>query len=582
MAGLVGGLDPLARRGEAEVAGQPGHRRRDAVRPGVLRQVGDEGAVQLEPCHRQSAQVGQRGVAGAEVVDEHADTEGGEVAQLGLGDGVAGDEGPLEQFHGEPVGGQSAAVQVPGHRRRERPVEAAGGGVDGDAGAGVAGEEAERLLQDEAVDQADEAAVLRDVEELLGQQQPASGVRPADQGLEPRPVAVAQVDDGLVVHAQLALRQGSSQVVLHGEPAVGAFAQGVGEDAAARPAGGLGGVEGGVGVAQDGPGVHHSSRTPTARGHGQVDEDETGARRAPDLLGTVRPVDADRGRQAARDAVRHVHGLRLVGQAGEDDEELVVPDPGERVPSAQADGQPLCGRRQHLVAHLDPEAVVDDAEPVEVAGDDAQPGAVSSASRGEPVGEVGHGPGPVPQPGQRVATGPGTRAPGAGAGRGHVHQQHVARAAGVAQGHQHGAVLVLPVGPADEGPGQDVLGAGEEVLDEAVDGQRLLDGPGRREELTELAAARVEGELRDEGVARLQDEAVQVADGEARRRGQHGARDVEPFLRSRVGPGPGGLLVLLHGVPLTLDPTVESSRRSCASSVPPAGLRHNPPAHPPR
>ncbi len=163
-----------------------------------------------------------------------------------------------------------------------------------------------------------------------------------------------------------------------------------------------------------------------------------------------------------------------------------------------------------------------------------------------------------------------------------MHQQHVARAAGVAQGHHHGAVLVLPVGPADEGPGQDVLGAGEEVLDEAVDGQRLLDGPGRREELTELAAARVEGELRDEGVARLQDEAVQVADGEARRRGQQGARDVEPFLRSRVGPGPGGLLVLLHGVPLTLDPTVGSSRRSCASSVPPAGLRHNPPAHPPR
>ena len=42
----------------------------------AVRQVADEGAVDLEDVHRQFLEVGERGVAGAEIVNGEADTEG--------------------------------------------------------------------------------------------------------------------------------------------------------------------------------------------------------------------------------------------------------------------------------------------------------------------------------------------------------------------------------------------------------------------------------------------------------------------------------------------------------------------------
>ncbi len=174
---------------------------------------------------------------------------------------------------------------------------------------------------------------------------------------------------------------------------------------------------------------------------------------------------------------------------------------------------------------------------------------------------------------QRVATGPGTRAPGAGAGQARLHQQHVARAAGVAQGPS----ATVRAGPArragGRGPRSRTCSApARRSLDEAVDGQRLLDGPGRREELTELAAARSRASCATRASpASRRGRAGRRRRGPSSRSARRARRRAFPAVPRRTRPR-GAPRPAARRNPHPVDPTVESSRRSCASSVPPAGF----------
>ena len=78
--GLFGGLDTFGGHAEAEGSRQRNDRFHDGIALGLLRQARDEGAVDLQYVDRESAEVGKRGVAGAEIVDGKAHAERGQGA----------------------------------------------------------------------------------------------------------------------------------------------------------------------------------------------------------------------------------------------------------------------------------------------------------------------------------------------------------------------------------------------------------------------------------------------------------------------------------------------------------------------
>ena len=125
-AGLALGLDALGHHGQAEVMGQVDDPRGDAtvVGMGVAPEPLHEGPVDLHDVHGQPSEVGQRGVAGAEVVDGDEHPHGPQAVQLPQGVGVLGQDGRLGQLQHEAVrrgcdgDAGPARPRRPGHRPR--------------------------------------------------------------------------------------------------------------------------------------------------------------------------------------------------------------------------------------------------------------------------------------------------------------------------------------------------------------------------------------------------------------------------------------------------------------------------------
>jgi hypothetical protein len=82
---LFFGLDAFGHDRQVEVLGQVEHGVADRRVLGRARQVLDEGAVDLQHRDREALQVGQRGIAGAEVVDRDARVALGHLGEDGLG-----------------------------------------------------------------------------------------------------------------------------------------------------------------------------------------------------------------------------------------------------------------------------------------------------------------------------------------------------------------------------------------------------------------------------------------------------------------------------------------------------------------
>src|SRR5262249_32303319 len=104
---LVDRLDTLRRRGHAERAGDADHRLYDDDVLVAFAQIRDERAIDLDLVERKAAQVAQRRVAGAEVVERNADTERLELVQDRQRVLAILHEDPLGDFELEPARCQS-------------------------------------------------------------------------------------------------------------------------------------------------------------------------------------------------------------------------------------------------------------------------------------------------------------------------------------------------------------------------------------------------------------------------------------------------------------------------------------------
>src|SRR5690606_31868983 len=196
-------LDAHLRDVQAGGLGQAGDGLDDGQVVGVVGQAGDEAAVEFEHVDGQALEVGQRGVAGAEVVQGDRDAESAQAGEGLGGDVDVGEQGAFGQLHAQARGGKAA-----GGERVLDVVDQAGlgelarGQVDAQPGCGAAGRGGPLLrlpaglVQHPAPDRQDQAAAFDDVDEFAGRADAAFAVVPAQQRFGRDPAAAGQVDFG--------------------------------------------------------------------------------------------------------------------------------------------------------------------------------------------------------------------------------------------------------------------------------------------------------------------------------------------------------------------------------------------------
>ena len=197
----------------------------------------------------------------------------------------------------------------------------------------------------------DQPGVLGERDEHVGADEPAPRVVPAHERLDAGDETGADRGLRLVVDDELALLERAAQLAGERQPrgAVGLLRAVVGLDAGA-PA--LGDVHGDVGAAQE--------RVDVAAVVGRD-------RHADARLGAHDdPVDVDRLRDVPAQRLRKADRLHRVGDAREDDRELVAAEAGYRVARARRRGDALGDLAQEQVAVQVPERVVDLLEVVEI------------------------------------------------------------------------------------------------------------------------------------------------------------------------------------------------------------------------
>ena len=172
---------------------------------GVGRQIGDEGAVDLEKVDRKTLQVAQRRVAGAEIVDRHPHAHALEGSQGR--DIVVGmvHQDAFGQFQFQARGLEAGfGEQSPHQAGQVALVELAGRQIDRHAQPGPAvlmqlADFADGGAQHPLAQRQHQAAVLGDRDEAGRRQQPEFGVIPADQRLGAGDGVGAKIPFGLVI-----------------------------------------------------------------------------------------------------------------------------------------------------------------------------------------------------------------------------------------------------------------------------------------------------------------------------------------------------------------------------------------------
>ena len=169
-----------------------------------LGDVVDEAAVDLDLVERETLQVAQRGIAGAEIVERDAHPDGAKLVQDGERGLVVADQHRLGDLQFEPArrqagGGkrgqdlqrEGAAPELD-RRNVDREADIVGPGRGLRAGRG----------QHPFAELIDQAGVFRDRNELGGRDHAAFGVAPAQQRFAAGDAVVAKADAGLVVNLE--------------------------------------------------------------------------------------------------------------------------------------------------------------------------------------------------------------------------------------------------------------------------------------------------------------------------------------------------------------------------------------------
>eukprot|EP01136_Pigoraptor_vietnamica_P033089 Opistho-1_new@95611 len=332
------------------------HRLRDAGIALVTRQALDEAAVDLELLDRKALQVAEARIAGAEIVDRELHAEPVERTQALQGLVGVADQDRLGQLELEPGRRQFGlgqhrrhAVDEVGllelqrrhvHRHHHRAALCT-------PQRGLA----HRLAQHPVTQRDDEAALLRDRNELARRDVAEVGISPAQQRLGTDHRARGDVDLRLVVQPEVAAlqRQAHRVVQLHARQQVDVHLRLV--EAEAGTAALLHAVHRGVGVLDQ---VVH--RLAVVRVH--RDADARGDAEA-------HALERERLPQHLEHAPRNGLGTARIGLV-QQHHELVATEPRHGVDLAQAGLQPLGHLDEHAVAEHVTERVVDLLEAVEV------------------------------------------------------------------------------------------------------------------------------------------------------------------------------------------------------------------------
>ena len=314
----------------------------------------DEAAVDLDRREAGAAEIAERRIAGAEVVEAEPYAEVQDALQhLGRAEPLV-HEHALGHFQFEAFGRQAGLRQRLGHGGDEIGIlELIGRDVDRDAD--VAGP-ARRLLaggaQYPGTDRADQPGLFGQRDELDRRDAAELRAVPAEQCLEAGELAGVRVDDGLVGEVHLALLERAAQRHLEHAALLGLGVElgliGV-EDAAAdilRP------VEREVGGADQ-----HLRGAAVARADGEADRGADMERVLVDLVGARQRLD-----HAVRDAL----DVAGVGRIGDHHRELVATEATAGQAILHHLPQPLGDADEQPIADQMAERVVDRLEAVEV------------------------------------------------------------------------------------------------------------------------------------------------------------------------------------------------------------------------
>ena len=386
------GLDALGHRLDAQHPAHRDHQPRQRTDPVA---ACDEGAVDLQRADRAALQIGEVGVAGAEVVDRQPEAHVGELVQRPVGGLV------LAEHH------RLGDLQLDLLRVAAGVAHDARDGVDQAWIAELARRQVHRdaqppsqrlpqhllargLLQHHRADRADQAGLLAQADEHIRRDQAAARMAPAHQRLGAHQTAAADLHPRLVVHLELVALDGHPQILLELDALAGQTHQLRGEPAHAVAAGLLGAVERQVGIAQQRVDVMAVAR------------EAADAHRGRDLH--LQPTDhhgaAQLGLQPAHQlagapldvavAVRHQH------------QELVAAQPCDQVVGVQRGIQALRDLHQQPVADVMAERVVDRLEAVQV-DEDQRRLAAAGVQAVEALLEVARDEAAVGQAGEGVA-----------------------------------------------------------------------------------------------------------------------------------------------------------------------------------
>ncbi len=342
---------------EAEVVAEVDRRADDDQVTLVAQHRRDERAVDLQLVDRHLAQVGERRVAGAEVVDRQVHPELAEAADgrqraVGIGHEHALGDLELQGIGRQRVGGQQPldplgkiAVEQIAHRQVDRDREIA-------AVAAPAGALGDRALEHVAGERADQPGLLDRGHERPRSDQPMVGMLPAHEALGAAHRALADVDDRLEVDDDLVGGERVADVGQHAQPPhrvlilLGAVDLEIGLRV-------LGGVHRDVGAPQQ------SVRVLAVGGEARH------ADAGPDLQRELveRERRADAPQQPGQRRVEHG---RIVGLLGQQDPELVTAEPRDEAALADRLDQPRAEVAQQQVTVVVTERVVDLLEAIEV------------------------------------------------------------------------------------------------------------------------------------------------------------------------------------------------------------------------
>ena len=244
------------------------------------------------------------------------------------------------------------------------------------------------LLSNPAVDLDDRAHLLRDGDEVPGEEKTTLRMLPANQGFEPGNAAVAEGHDRLVVDPKLTSGQRSPQVVLEAQRRHNLLVHLIVEDREAVAAHGLGSIHGGVGVAQQ---VLWAlvARVPQRDADADAGEDFVA-------------VEVEGDAELVLNAFRSCRRSTSVRNIFHHDHELVASEARDGITGAAGFFDPLRNGSQELVSGEMAEAVVDVLEPVEVEEKDGEAVLRVPFGASEGVTKSVHQHGAVRQPGERV------------------------------------------------------------------------------------------------------------------------------------------------------------------------------------